>query len=219
MKDNTFVKSKKTKSKKREYKKIYSKKRKSTKRKSTKRKYSKRKSTKRKSTKRKSNKIGGSNKRQRIEPEESNTPPVDGVFTRIFGYITGLFSGLFNSDTSGHGADADTSGRGAVWELEEEPPGSKRRQPMLTDEEEFAKGHYGKTPAEWDALTSDELYALQHFGMNEGEFQRTVEQQEDIDGDKIFKSPFSQEELTRIFGPGLDDEDRDTLYSRDLDIL
>ena len=217
------MKDKKREYSKRKYKKVYSKKRKSTKRK-----YSKRKSTKRKSTKRKSNKIGGSNKRLRIEPEESNTPPVDGVFTRIFGYITGLFSGLFgadtsgrgaDADTSGRGADADTSGRGAVWELEEEPPGSKRRQPMLTDEEEFAKGHYGKTPAEWDALTSDELYALQHFGMNEGEFQRTVEQQEDIDGDKIFKSPFSQEELTRIFGPGLDDEDRDTLYSRDLDIL
>jgi hypothetical protein len=210
MKDKTL---KKTKSKKREYskrkyKKVYSKKRKSTKRK-----YSKR-----KSTKRKSNKIGGSNKRQRIEPEESNTPPVDGVFTRIFGYITGLFSGLFNSDTSGHGADADTSGRGAVWELEEEPPGSKRGQPMLTEEEVFAKGHYGKTKTEWDSLNPDEMYALQHFGMNEDEFQRTVKQQADIDGDEIFERQFSEQELTRIFGPDLDDEDRNTLYG-DLDRL
>tara|TARA_Y100000389_G_scaffold170336_1_gene177245 strand:+ start:54 stop:689 length:636 start_codon:yes stop_codon:yes gene_type:complete len=211
------MKDKKREYSKRKYKKVYSKKRKSTKRK-----YSKRKSTKRKSTKRKYTKIGGAgSKRQRIEPEESNTPPVDGVFTRIFGYITGLFSGLFGADTSGRGADADTSGRGAVWELEEEPPGSKRRQPMLTDEEEFAKGHYGKTPAEWDALTSDELYALQHFGMNEDEFQRTLVRQAGVDGDKIFNnSQFSEQALTRNLGPGLDDdEDRDTLYSRDLDEL
>ena len=92
---------------------------------------------------------------------------------------------------------------------------------MLTEEEEFAKTHYGKTPAEWDALTSDELYALQHFGMNEDEFQRTLVRQAGVDGDKIFNnSQFSEQALTRNLGPGLDDdEDRDTLYSRDFDEL